>query len=36
MFVLALAATLGALRFNLAQPHFDQTSLATYNDQQNL
>jgi len=31
--VLALAAILGALRFNLAQPHFDQTSLATYNDQ---
>jgi len=34
VFVLALAAILGALRFNLAQPHFDQTSLATYNDQQ--
>jgi hypothetical protein len=34
MFILALAAVLGALRFNLAQPHFDQTSLATYNDQQ--
>ncbi len=34
MFVLALAAILGALRYNLAQPHFDQTSLATYNDQQ--
>ncbi len=33
-FVLALAAILGALRYNLAQPHFDQTSLATYNDQQ--
>jgi competence protein ComEC len=32
-FVLALAAVLGALRYNLAQPHFDQTSLATYNDQ---
>jgi len=34
IFVLALAATLGALRYNLAQPHFDQTTLATYNDQQ--
>jgi competence protein ComEC len=34
MFVLALVVTLGALRFNLAQPHFDQTTLATYNDQQ--
>ena len=33
-FVLVLAATLGALRYNLAQPYFDQTSLATYNDQQ--
>ena len=33
MFILALAATLGALRFNLAQPHFDRTTLATYNDQ---
>ena len=33
LFVLALAAVLGALRYNLAQPHFDQTSLATYNDQ---
>jgi len=33
LFVLALAAILGALRFNLAQPHFDSTSLATYNDQ---
>ncbi len=32
-FALALAAILGALRFNLAQPHFDQTTLATYNDQ---
>ena len=32
-FVLALAAILGALRFNLAQPHFDQTALVTYNDQ---
>ena len=32
--VLTLAATLGALRYNLAQPRFDQTSLATYNDQQ--
>src|SRR5512136_1911696 len=30
--VLALAAILGAFRYNLAQPHFDQTSLATYND----
>jgi len=29
----ALIAILGALRFNLAQPHFDQTTLATYNDQ---
>ena len=34
IFILAFAATLGALRYNLAQPHFDQTSLATYNDQQ--
>ena len=34
MFILALAAILGALRYNLAQPHFDSTSLATYNDQQ--
>jgi len=34
IFVLALAAILGALRYNFAQPHFDQTSLATYNDQQ--
>ena len=34
IFVLALAAMLGALRHNLAQPHFAQTSLATYNDQQ--
>ena len=33
VFILALAATLGALRYNLAQPHFDQTTLATYNDQ---
>ncbi len=33
VFVLALAAFLGAFRYNLAQPHFDQTSLATYNDQ---
>jgi len=32
-FVLVLAAMLGALRFLLAQPHFDQTTLATYNDQ---
>jgi competence protein ComEC len=32
-FILALAAMLGALRYNLAQPHFDQSSLATYNDQ---
>ena len=35
IFVLALAAILGALRYNLAQPHFNQTSLATYNDQPN-
>ena len=34
MLILALAAILGALRYNLAQPHFDPTSLATYNDQQ--
>jgi len=34
VFVLALAATLGALRYNRAQPHFDQITLATYNDQQ--
>jgi hypothetical protein len=34
IFVLAFAVVLGALRYNLAQPHFDQTSLATYNDQQ--
>jgi competence protein ComEC len=33
VFVLALAAVLGAIRFNLEQPHFDQTTLATYNDQ---
>src|SRR5512136_1354400 len=33
IFALVLAATLGALRYNLAQPRFDQTSLATYNDQ---
>ena len=33
MFILALAAMLGALRYNLAQPHFDQTTLATHNDQ---
>jgi competence protein ComEC len=33
-FVLALATMLGGLRYNLAQPHFDQFSLATYNDQQ--
>jgi hypothetical protein len=32
IFVLALAAIPGALRYNLTQPHFDQTSLATYND----
>ncbi len=32
--VLALAAVLGALRYNSVQPHFDQTTLATYNDQQ--
>jgi hypothetical protein len=34
VFVLALAMILGALRFNLAQPHFDQATLATYDDQQ--
>ena len=34
MIILALAAILGALRYNLAQPHFDQTTLATFNDQQ--
>ena len=34
VFILVLAATLGALRYNLAQPRFDQTTLATYNDQQ--
>ncbi len=33
VFILALAAILGALRFNLSQPRFDATSLATYNDQ---
>jgi hypothetical protein len=33
LFVLTLAAILGALRYDLAQPHFDQTTLATYNDQ---
>ena len=32
-FVLALAAILGVLRYNLAQPHFDSSSAATYNDQ---
>jgi len=32
-FILALAAMLGVLHFNLSQPHFDSTSLATYNDQ---
>jgi len=32
LFVLALAAILGALRYNLAQPHFDSATLATYND----
>jgi hypothetical protein len=36
LFVLALAAMLGVLRYNLAQPHFDQTSLSTYNDQQKI
>jgi len=36
VFALALAAMLGALRFSLAQPRFDQTSLVTYNDQQQL
>ena len=34
VFALALAAMLGTLRYKLAQPRFDQTSLATYNDQQ--
>ena len=34
VFVLALGVTLGALRYNLAQPRFDPTTLATYNDQQ--
>lgn len=33
VFVLVLAATLGALRYNSVRPHFDQTTLATYNDQ---
>ena len=33
LFVLALAAIVGALRFNLAQPHFDSSALATYDDQ---
>jgi len=33
VFTLAFAAIVGALRINLAQPHFDQTTLATYNDQ---
>jgi competence protein ComEC len=33
MFILALAATLGALRYDLTQPHFDQSTLAMYNDQ---
>lgn len=32
--ILTLAALLGALRYNLAQPCFDQTSLVAYNDQQ--
>jgi hypothetical protein len=36
VFILALAAMLGALRYDLAQPHLDSTSLATYNDQQKL
>ena len=36
IFVLALAALLGELRYNLAQPHFDQASLATYDDQPKL
>ena len=31
--VLALAAVLGALCYNFAQPRYDQTTLATYNDQ---
>ena len=34
VFILALAAILGGLQYNLAQPHFDSTALATYNDQQ--
>jgi competence protein ComEC len=34
MFILALAAIMGALRYNSVQPRFDSTSLATYNDQQ--
>jgi len=34
MFILALAAILGALRFQLAQPRFEST-LAVYNDQSN-
>jgi len=29
-----IAAVLGAFRYNFVQPHFDQSSLATYNDQQ--
>ena len=33
IFILTLAVILGALRFNIAQSHFDQTTLATYNDQ---
>ncbi len=34
VFVLALSVALGALRYNLARPRFDRTTLATYNDQQ--
>jgi len=34
LFVLALAETVGALQYNIAQPHFDRTALVTYNDQQ--
>jgi hypothetical protein len=32
-FVLALAAILGAIRFNLVQSHYDQTTPAAYSDQ---
>ena len=34
VFVLVLAVMLGALRYNLARPHFDQNSLVTHIDQQ--